>query len=288
MEPRTYREALRRASSLLQSAEKNPKIADWLLLHLLHVNQTQLMGYINKDVPSSHWTKYTEWIQRVVEGEPYQYITGVEEFYGREFSVSPVVLIPRPETEQLIEQVLHVRNKLWPTDEQITGVDVGTGSGAISITLALECASLGMTAVDISREALEVAQANAIKHQAKVRFMQSDLLTALIERGQKVDIIVSNPPYIPTEQKAKLDRNVVDFEPHLALFAPEDGLFFYRQIIKQAKAVLNPKGMLAFEIGLGQAGQVVDLLKEHFPLAECQVKKDLHGVERMIFAYVVI
>jgi release factor glutamine methyltransferase len=286
MEPRTYREALLRASSLLQAAEINPKIADWLLLHLLQVNRTQWIEYINRAVPSSHWAKYSEWIQRVIAGEPYQYMTGVEEFYGREFSVSPAVLIPRPETELLVEQVLHFRNKLWSTEEQITGVDVGTGSGAIAVTLALECASLEMTAVDISGEALEVAQANTAKHKAKVQFIHSDLLTALIEGEQKVDVIVSNPPYIPTEQKAELDRNVVDFEPHLALFASEDGLFFYREIIKQAKDVLNPKGMLAFEVGLGQAEQVVALLTEHFPQAECQVKKDLHGVERMVLAFI--
>jgi release factor glutamine methyltransferase len=285
MEPRTYREALLRASSLLQEAEINPKIAEWLLLHLIQVNRTEWMEYINSEIAFSQWEIYSAWFQRVITGEPYQYITGIEEFYGREFSVSPAVLIPRPETELLVDQVLHNRSTRWSTEEQISGVDVGTGSGAISVTLALECASLAMTAVDISREALRVAQANATKLQANVQFLHSDLLTALIEKKQKVDIIVSNPPYIPKEQKAELDRNVVDFEPHLALFATEDGLFFYREIIKQAVIVLNPKGMLAFEVGLGQADQVVDLIKQHFPQAECQVKKDLQGIQRMVFAF---
>jgi release factor glutamine methyltransferase len=285
MEPRTYREALLRASSLLQEAEINPKIAEWLLLHLIQVNRTEWMEYINSEIAFSQWEIYSAWFQRVITGEPYQYITGIEEFYGREFSVSPAVLIPRPETELLVDQVLHNRSTRWSTEEQISGVDVGTGSGAISVTLALECASLAMTAVDISREALRVAQANATKLQANVQFLRSDLLTALIEKKQKVDIIVSNPPYIPKEQKAELDRNVVDFEPHLALFATEDGLFFYREIIKQAVIVLNPKGMLAFEVGLGQADQVVDLIKQHFPQAECQVKKDLQGIQRMVFAF---
>jgi release factor glutamine methyltransferase len=286
MESRTYREALQRASSLLHKTEKNPKIAEWLLLHLLQVDKNQWFEYINKEISLSHWGTFFTWIERVLDGEPYQYITGVEEFYGREFTVSPAVLIPRPETELLVEQVLQYKRKFWSETEQIVGVDVGTGSGAIAISLALECDSLRMMAVDISNEALQVAKDNAFKLQANVEFLPSNLLAALTQAQQKVDVIVSNPPYIPTKQKAELERNVVDFEPHVALFAPEDGLFFYREIIKQAQGILKPKGMLAFEVGLGQAQQVVTLVKEYFPHAQCQVKQDLQGIDRMVFALI--
>lgn len=281
---RTYREALLGASSLLDVANINPKIAEWLMLHLLQLDRTSLMQQINKGMSSAEWDTYSQWIKRVGANEPYQYITGVEEFYGLEFIVSPDVLIPRPETEQLVENVLIYRNELWSEKEKVVAVDVGTGSGAIAISLALEGKLIEMTGVDLSLDALEIASRNASKHQAKVKFLHSDLLNTLIQTEQQVDIIVSNPPYIPLNQKELLDHNVVGFEPHMALFAEEDGLYFYRKIIEQAKKVLKSKGMIAFEVGIDQAEQVAIIIKEHFPNAQCKIKKDLQGIDRMVFA----
>lgn len=284
IKPRTFREALQRASSLLDATNTNPKIAEWLILHLLQTDRTRWIQQINNEIQQAEWDTYSQWIHRVALGEPYQYITGVEEFYGREFRVSTDVLIPRPETEQLVEYVLHYRNEIWPEKDKVVAVDVGTGSGAIAISLALECKFIEMIGVDLSLAALEVASSNSSKLHANVQFLHSDLLSTLMQTESKVDIIVSNPPYIPFQQKELLNHNVVNFEPHMALFAEEDGLYFYRKIIKQAKQVLKSKGMLAFEVGVNQAEQVSTIIKEHFPQAHCQIKKDLQGIERMVFA----
>jgi release factor glutamine methyltransferase len=283
MKNRTYREALLGASSLLEAANINPKISEWLMLHLLQLDRTGWMQQLNKEIPLAECNTYSQWINRVVSGEPYQYITGVEEFYGREFIVSPDVLIPRPETEQLVENVLQYRNERWSEAEKVVAVDIGTGSGAIAISLALESKLMEVLAVDLSLAALDIARRNALKLHANVQFLQSDLLSSLIQTEQQVDIIVSNPPYIPLHQKELLDHNVVDFEPHLALFAEEDGLYFYRKITEQAKKILKSKGMIAFEVGFDQAEQVATIIKEHFPQAQCEIKRDLQGIDRMVF-----
>lgn len=284
--PRTYREALLRASSLLERADKNPKIAEWISLHLLQCTRMEWLEKLNRDIPVEHWQTLSQWVKRVAAGEPYQYIIGVQEFYGREFDVSPAVLIPRPETEVLVEQVLQKRNEVWPIDRKIKGVDIGTGSGAIAITLALEGKNMEMLAVDISVEALEVARQNAEKHSASVSFLQSDILQTLSFSKQTVDLIVSNPPYITYAEKEQLDRNVVDYEPHLALFANEDGLYFYRQIIKQSVQVLRSPGVLAFEVGMGQAEFVASMIKQTYPQATCAIKKDLRGIDRIVLGMI--
>jgi release factor glutamine methyltransferase len=300
----TYREALQGASSLLTSKELNPKIAEWLLFHLLQIKRQDWFEYVHQVIPVDQLKLYQVWINRVLDGEPYQYIIGVEEFYSREFQVGPEVLIPRPETELLVENVLKFLKGIWiengwkerslPLGEKehpkVVGLDVGTGSGAIAISLALEVAKesgaypqLQMNAVDISEEALQVARQNAERHQADVTFYQGDLLSHFIEGKEKVDFIVSNPPYIPYSHKEGLARNVVDFEPHMALFAEEEGLFFYHEIIKQSILVLSSPGLLAFEIGQGQDEQVVELIKQYYPQATYYVKEDYQGIKRMVF-----
>lgn len=281
----TAREAQIRASSLLEQDQHYPKIAEWLLLHLLQCTRSQYLQRLDEPLSEIQAEQYFEWIQRVLKGEPYQYIIGVQEFFGREFQVSPAVLIPRPETEILVEQVLEACQSVWPKHKRIAALDIGTGSGAIAITLALESPQLELLAVDISNEALEVARHNASAHGASVRFVQSDLLDAFQADAPKIDLIVSNPPYIALEEKSLLERTVVDFEPHLALFAEEDGTYFYRRIIEQSPLVLQSPGVLAFEVGQGQAEQVAALVRHTYPHARCQVKKDLAGVERIVLAF---
>lgn len=198
--PTTYREALHRASSLLEQNQLNPKIAEWLMLHAAQIERREWLEKLNDIISVSLLDIYISWIRRVIEGEPYQYITEVEEFYGREFHVNSAVLIPRPETELLVEHVLAYRQEVWPAlqqDQQIKGVDVGTGSGVIAISLALEDPKLEMLAVDLSESALEVAQKNADRWRAQVQFLPSDLLTSLQQAQEKVDVIVSNPPIFP-------------------------------------------------------------------------------------------
>jgi len=284
--PKTYREALLGASSLLSKHNLNPKIAEWMLLHLTQTTKHQWLEILDQSIPEEEMQLYHQWIERLIDGEPYQYILGVEEFFGREFNVNSSVLIPRPETELLVEEVLRLARETWNGAGKCRVVDIGTGSGAIAVTLALENPSLEVLAVDISPSALEVAKENAKKHGAQVKFYESDLLQALINQGLKVDMIVSNPPYIPYADQPTLERNVLDFEPHLALFAEQEGLYFYREIIKQSTEVIQYPGLLAFEIGKGQDEAVVQLIKESYPQAECQVKSDYNGIRRMVFGVI--
>lgn len=306
----TYRQALARAFSLLETSGINPQIAEWLCLHLTGYSKAKWLLSLDQPIPMEQARQLTSWLERVVSGEPYQYVIGRQDFFGREFIVNPAVLIPRPETELLVEQVLHKLEQIWP-DSSLTGVDVGTGSGVIAITLDLEMNQredmspmpdqkadtyaqaslesprrLEMLAVDISTYALAVAKENARKLQANVSFWQSDLLEILIEQERQVDFIVSNPPYIPLSERNQLERNVVDFEPHLALFAEENGLYFYQEITKQARVVLNSPGLLAFEVGMGQAQAVSALIQDTLPQARCEIKKDLSGIERIVLAII--
>jgi release factor glutamine methyltransferase len=286
----TFREVLKRASSLLTKGDYNPKIAEWLMLHLLQIDRHEWLDTLNKTATNEEEGLYLGWIQDVLEGKPYQYITGVEEFYGREFRVSPAVLIPRPETELLVE---HVTKLLRKTDQTSSrkkiGVDVGTGSGIIAITLALELGdSVEMLAVDISAEAIDIAKENAAYQSAKVHFMESDLLSTLHESQQMVDFIVSNPPYIPYTDISTLYKNVIDHEPHLALFAEEQGLWFYKEIVKQSRGILRSGGILAFEIGIHQEEPVVQLIRSVYPKAQCKIEKDYNAINRMVFAEIII
>jgi release factor glutamine methyltransferase len=205
-----------------------------------------------------------------MQGKPLQYITRTQEFYGRPFTVSPDVLIPRPETELLIETVLKRR----PHARQI--VDVGTGSGAIAITLALEL-NAAVIATDLSCAALKVAIANAASLQARIHCVNADLLSPIADATQ--DAVVSNPPYVSTADRETLQREVRDWEPHLALFAGADGLDIYRRLIPEALRVLKPGGLLALEIGYGQADAVTALAAD---LQNIEIAQDLAGIPRVL------
>lgn len=292
---RTYRQALKGAFSLLEEADENRQLAEWLLSHLCQCSKTEWLEKLDEPIPREQVASLMSWLERILAGEPYQYVIGVHDFYGREFQVSPAVLIPRPETELLVEQVLHKLKEIWPERRGLTGVDVGTGSGVIAITLDLEANQqvesrqanepfLHMFAVDISADALQVAQANAARLASSVTFFQSDLLQTLLAREVKLDLIISNPPYIPYADREQLADNVVHYEPHIALFAEENGLYFYRQIIEQAPSLLQFPSLLAFEVGFGQAEAVISLIKQRFPQANCELKKDLRGIERIVLA----
>lgn len=310
MPRKTYREALMWASSLFQphrsdrsgchavhthGAERtsgsifqptlNPKIAEWLLLHLTADDRTSWLQRLDDRMTEEHWVTYQEWVSRVLDGEPYQYVIGTQEFYGRPFFVNANVLIPRPETELLVEHVLRVGRWFVPEASRI--VDVGTGSGAIAVTLALEWEETDVWATDISSAALSVAKQNAQSLNAHVHFLQGNLLEPYIKLcapERNVDILVSNPPYIPLEQRESLARTVLDFEPHTALFAMEEGTYFYRHILKQAQSVLADRSLIAFEVGIGQAEAVQALIHEYFPSADVQISMDLQGIERIVTA----
>ncbi|WP_433969527.1 peptide chain release factor N(5)-glutamine methyltransferase [Tunturiibacter gelidiferens] len=197
-------------------------------------------------------------INRRLQLEPIQYITGEQEFYGLRLHVTPAVLIPRPETEHLVEAVL----KLLPANQPVKLVDIGTGSGAIAIALAVHLPLAEITALDLSSDALAIAERNAREHGVanRIQFLQSDLLVAIKSLGQTFDAIVSNPPYIPESDRPTLHPQVRDHEPATALFAGETGLDIYRRLIPEAASALKPNGILALEIGHGQQKPLTHLL----------------------------
>lgn len=282
----TIQEALHWASLFLKEHGREEKVAEIILMDLLAVSRLEFLMRLPEELSVSDGTRFKELIQtHATTGVPVQHLTGKETFYDRTFNVTKDTLVPRQETEELVYYLLE---KLAKRPELTDVVDVGTGTGILAITLALENDALNVTAVDISEAALEVATMNAKKLQADVAFCHSDFLQALKEENHQVDVIVSNPPYIPYSDLEKLQDTVKNFDPHLALFSEEDGLYSYRQIITQAKDVLRSRGLLAFEIGYNQARAVTALIKETFPHAVIETKQDMFGKDRMVFADVCV
>jgi release factor glutamine methyltransferase len=233
--------------------------AELLLLHTLQVSRITLLAHPDRELTPDQQALYENNIARRLQHEPIQYITGQQEFYGLTLKVTPAVLIPRPETEHLVETIL----KLLPADKPQKIVDIGSGSGAIAIALAVHLPHAEITALDISTEALTVAAANAHEHNVadRIRFLQSDLLSALDHEGETFDVIVSNPPYVPKTDRDTLHPQVRDHEPAAALFAGETGLDIYCRLIPQAYDALKPKGLLALEIGHSQQDAIASLLQ---------------------------
>ena len=218
-----------------------------------------------------------------MDGEPIQYIKGKETFFSRDFIVNEDVLIPRYETEELVENILYKIDDYFEDYESIDLCDVGTGSGAIAISLALEESKLNVVATDISKEALEVARLNAQELGANIEFYQGDMLEPLIDREMKVDIFVSNPPYIPVEQD--IESVVKDNEPHVALFGGNDGLYFYRKIFSKVQSVIKDRALLAFEMGFDQRELMCQAVEHYFPNIPYEIIKDINGKDRMLFIY---
>jgi len=217
-------------------------------------------------------------ITRLRTHEPVQYILGEAHFFGRTYQVDPAVLIPRPETEELVQQVINFGRHSRDTP---TILDVGTGSGCIPITLALEIAGAQVYATDISTAALALARQNASRLQATVTFLEHDILTQPLPL-QRLDVIVSNPPYITAAEKSSMKTNVLAFEPHLALFvADDDPLLFYKAISQKARTGLRPGGMLVFEINAGFGQEVADLLR-HEGFTNIAIVNDLQGKQRIV------
>ena len=213
---------------------------------------------------------------------PLAYAMGVQYFYGYPIEVNSDVLIPRFETEELVLNVIQEIDEHFG-DKAIQVFDVGTGSGAIAITLALEEPRLKVIATDISKEALVVAQDNAKTLGANVEFRNGDMLQPLLDTHEKVDIFVSNPPYIPNDQD--IEAMVKDNEPHVALFGGNDGLYFYRKIFKEVKPLLNDRALLAFEMGFDQRELMETAIKEFFGDYPFEIIKDINGKDRMLFIY---
>jgi release factor glutamine methyltransferase len=259
----TLREALTVAAAQLAGDEHlrptATRDAELLLLHTLQIPRTTLIAHPARELSASQRTTYEDSIARRLRHEPVQYITGQQEFYGLTLKVTPAVLIPRPETEHLVEAVL----KLLPPNTPLKIADIGTGTGAIAIALAAHLPEAAITALDISTEALEVARSNAREHNitGRIRFLQSDLLSALDHEAETFDAIVSNPPYVAEIDRSTLHPQVRDHEPATALFGGKTGLDIYRRLVPQAYIALRPNGLFAVEIGQDQQEAVAALLK---------------------------
>lgn len=282
-------EALTWASSFLVEKERDRNAGELLLMHVLQLSRSQMLSRLHYVLTIEEWTSFQELVRRhVEEAVPVQHLIGHEEFYGRAFTVNGHVLIPRPETEELVYGALEKMKALYGAREHssLTMADIGTGSGVIAITMKLEVPQLDVYAIDISTEALAVAKKNAADLQADgILFKNGHLLDPLIEEGVKVDILLSNPPYIPLDDRASMSDVVIDHEPALALFGGEDGMDLYRELATKLSFVLQDRYLVGFEVGMGQSEAVASLLQAGLPGAEVEVIYDINGKDRMVFAW---
>ena len=248
--------------------------AEVLLAHAIGCDRAWLYAHSSDELRELWWIHYGRYLYERMQGKPTQYITGRQEFYGREFRVTPDVLIPRPETEHVVEAAL----------ERARGVeriaDIGTGSGAIAITLALETGARTV-GTDVSAAALRVANANAARLKARADWVVCDLAACLA--GGAFDLVVSNPPYVPAADKSKTQREVRDYEPEIALYGGPDGFEIYRRLIPEAGRLLRPSGWLILEIGY-MTGEEVRSMLAALPWDKVETRSDLAGLPRVILA----
>lgn len=281
---KTNFEALHWASSYLEANGREGNAARLLLQHVVQTNYSGLMMKMHDAISEEQVQQFTDAIEAHVKGRPVQYITGVEEFYGRIFEVDESVLIPRPETEELIVGTIERMQKLFHKQE-LTLADIGTGSGAIAITMKKEWPDLDVTATDLSVAALATARKNAKNLQAELTFVEGDLTAPIAH--QKWDVVLSNPPYIAFDDMPSMSDVVVEHEPHSALFAEEDGLILYRKLAEQLPPLMNTPGLIGLEIGYTQGETVANYFREHFPQAKVSIVKDINGKDRMIFCEII-
>lgn len=273
--PNNYQELIKQWASELPQypAEEAENLINWLLEHHLGLRRVDMMHFLEeKDLPELLKLDF----EKLKAGEPIQYILGKGPFYGREFFANEYTLIPRNETEELVHLIIKENQK-----SGLKILDIGTGTGCIPISLALEMKSPEVYGIDISEKALEVARKNGELLKSNVSFLKCDILTEMPEVPE-LDVLVSNPPYVPEADKSEMHRNVLDFEPGLALFVPdEDPLLFYRVIGEKGKQLLKPGGKLYFEIYERFGSEIKNLLTG-LGYQEVKVMKDLNGKERIV------
>lgn len=270
-----YFEVLERASSFLEKQGKEGYSILFVFLERKGWTKTDWLLHLKEEMPLTDEQQINEDLKRLADNYPPQYLLGYSDFYEQRFLVNEHTLIPRPETEELVDRCLKEN-----PNQQLTVVDVGTGTGAIALSLKLARPNWQVTAIDISEEALKVAKKNAQQLEAKVEFIHGDGLKPI--QDKKIDILISNPPYISEAEWALMDESVRTFEPKSALFADNDGLAIYQQLAQEAKQTLNPDGKIYLEIGFQQGAAVKDLFQQVFPQKQVQVAQDLSGNDRMV------
>ncbi len=248
--------------------------------HILGTSYSGVMLHLQDVLTIEQQMKFKELIMEHASGRPVQYCVGSEEFYGRSFIVDESVLIPRPETEELVLGTINRLDKLF-NKQTLKLADIGTGSGAIAISMKLECPDLSVVATDLSERALMTAQKNAENLAATIDFRLGDLTSPLV--GERFDIILSNPPYIAFDEAKEMSSIVLEHEPHSALFAEEEGLILYRKLAEQLPAIVNKPALIGLEIGYTQGEQVAKFFKNSFPQSTISIEKDINGRPRMIF-----
>jgi release factor glutamine methyltransferase len=278
-----FSESVRKYEEL---CEQNDVPAETVMAFLVELSQRErydLYLHYEEEMPAELEQEFDEGMARILKQEPMEHVLGYSWFYGYKMIVNEDVLIPRPETEELCANILGRMDQYFPGNETIECTDVGTGSGAIAIVLAKEEPKVHMSATDISEEALATARKNAEINGAEIQFTAGDMLKPLIAAGTKLDVLVSNPPYIPAQEK--MEKSVVDYEPHVALFGGEDGLKFYRMIFEDCRKVLKDKAFMAFEMGWDQRERMSALVEEILPGTRYEILKDMNGKDRMLFVY---
>ena len=276
---KTYNQLIHEYRKIFKEKELPPETVKAFLFELCNDHKVNLYLDIDKEVNPDVYELFTKGMERIMNNEPMNYVLGYSYFYGYRFIVNDGVLIPRPETEELVGLILSKYDEYF-NGKSIDLCDVGTGSGAIAIALKKEEDRLNVYASDISEDALKVARLNAQNNDAQVEFFQGSMLEPFIERDIKVDILVSNPPYIKTVET--IEASVYDYEPHVALFGGKDGLKFYREILENAHKVLKPKGFIFFEMGYDLKDSLSALAKEYYPESRIEVYKDINGKDRMM------
>ena len=278
----TFKEVLKAAQARCEQNGVSEQSALFLLLELSEMQSHNLYYDYDNEMDETLQTKYEEALIRLLNQEPLAHILGYEMFYGYRFKVNENVLIPRPETEELVANILAEYDTYFKGEKVVT-IDVGSGSGAIAISLQKEEANMKVYASDISEEAISVAKENAKALEADVTFLVGDMLQPFIDNNIKVDILVSNPPYIP--QAETMEKSVVDYEPHVALFGGDDGLKFYRMIFENAHKVIKEKAILAFEMGYNQKEAMEQEARKYFKEDRMETLQDINGKNRMFFIY---
>ena len=283
------RSALKEAIARLGAANvpSHTLAAELLLMHALGRDRTWLYAYPEEPLDSVAAEKYLALVARRAAGEPTQYLTGKQEFWGLEFEVTPAVLIPRPETEHVVEvalERLRARHSNEP-NAPLRVADVGTGSGCLAVALAHELPHAEIFATDISAEALEVARRNAERHGVadRIHFHHCGLLRGLAHES-RFDLIVSNPPYVARNEAADLPREVREHEPHSALFGGATGVEFYAQLVREAAQVVGPGGILILELGYNSLDHVRAIFDADVRWTRVAITMDLAGIPRVIAA----
>ena len=253
--------------------------AKMLLANLLGKNPLELLNYLDMEVSSDIIEKYLNQLESLSNNKPIQYVIGTSNFYGNDYIVNEHTLIPRFETEELVEKTLEYMEELFP-NQSLKVIDLGCGTGCIGITIKKKKPSSSVTLVDISEETLIVAQENARRLETEVTIINSDYFSNIKD---KFDVVISNPPYIKDNEE--IEDIVKNNEPHLALYAGKDGLDAYRQILANIKEHLNNHYLIAFEIGYTQKEEVINLIRENLPDSTIIAKQDMQERNRMIFAY---